>query len=140
MCMKIYRLIHYGIINNIIICLLSVIQVRSTNEIKLYAVNTGNGTTDPFVVYPTSYLGTSYFAASYNPEGRHRSHVLLIAIYNGTRISVKIPIVHRGMTLTLSNVTYTEGETVHLHMNAYQTLTLACLQDLIGLKVSVSDN
>ena len=111
------------------------IRVTSSDDVTVYAINHGNGTTDPFVVYPITALGTTYRAASYNLNDIDYSQVALVAAHIDTLVTITLPLVHRNMALPFGNITYTEGDSIEVKLQEYQTLTLDSNHDLTGLKV-----
>ena len=111
------------------------VRLTATSEVVVYGLNKGNGTTDAFIALPTSMLGTDYYAVTYNPHAIYRSLIGIVATQNTTTVNISIPHLHRGIEFKYNNITYSEGDTMTVILNAGDTIQLEGDRDMTGVHV-----
>lgn len=91
------------------------IEIQSSEEITVYAVNKHSATYDAFVVFPVDSLGYTYYAITWS----EKPAFLIIATEDNT--SVVITIGKGGSPISYNSVNYKAGMTLTVNMNKFQT-------------------
>lgn len=91
------------------------IEIKSSKEITVYAVNKERVTTDAYVVFPVDTLGYMYYVITWTM----RSTFMIVATDDNT--NVEITVGKTGSSIIFNSATYTAGMTFSITMNKYQT-------------------
>lgn len=91
--------------------------IRATEEVSVFAVNKETYSTDAYLAFPLDVLGTRYFAVTFTKE----AELMLVGTQDNTTVSITWPS-HAGPTqVTYNNVTYSNGDTLTLTLNKFET-------------------
>lgn len=91
------------------------IEIQSSQEITVYAVNKHIHSTDAFVVFPVDTLGYIYYVITWTI----RSTFLILATEDYTNVDIKVG--KNGALIIYNSITYTAGMTLTITLNKYQT-------------------
>lgn len=105
------------------------IEIRSNEEITVYAVNKQEYSTDAFAVFPLDTIGDSYLVITWN----NQAAFLIIGTEDNTTINI---VIADGTHITYDGVTYTAGMTLYITMNKYQTFHVFGGQDYTGTRIT----
>ncbi|CAC5388027.1 unnamed protein product [Mytilus coruscus] len=104
------------------------IEIRSDEEIYVYAVNKLSHSTDAFVVFPVDTLGDNYYVITWSEE----AEFMIFATEQNTSVNI---VIAKGTYITYNSVTYTYGMTLNITMNRYQTFHVYGGPDYSGTRI-----
>ena len=109
------------------------IQIVSTNDVSIYALNRQPGSCDGFLALPVNVLGMEYFVVTQWPP-TERSQIAIVAVNDNTEVTVELPrtrtiiVIYNGVTYDSSTSDYIISES----LQSFDVLQLQSLQDLSG--------
>ncbi|KAK3607648.1 hypothetical protein CHS0354_010705 [Potamilus streckersoni] len=104
------------------------IIIRSSSEISVHGLRyTYDYLADAFTALPIESLSTTYVIPSYHQY--FSNYIVIASVYDGTSISI-IPNID-GILL-FENVGYKNGDTIHTHLDKFQTMMLYHASELSG--------
>lgn len=105
------------------------IEIRSTEEIAVYAVNKAQYSTDAFAVLPLDTLGVDYYVITWSIQ----AEFMIIATEQNTNVWI---VIAKGTYIIYNGVTYTTGMTLNISMDRYQTFHVHGGPDYTGTRIS----
>ena len=110
------------------------IEINSTEDVTLFCLNHGVGTSDGYLALPTNALGTVYVVASYQPSA-YTAHFGIISVNNETSIRIKLNTIGN---ITYRGTSYSKGSSFSITLDKLETFHISHLYDLSGTIITAN--
>ncbi|XP_061172014.1 uncharacterized protein LOC133181544 [Saccostrea echinata] len=109
------------------------VRIVSTQEITVYGVNKERYSTDGFVAFPVDAIGLEYVLATWKSE----AVFMIIGTEDGTTVQITLSSSNPTATsITYNGATYSNGQTLSVSLNKYQTFhAFSSSGDFTGTKL-----
>ena len=110
------------------------IELKASDEIKVYGINKERYSTDGFLALPVDILGTEYYSMSYKPAypSHERSQILIVGVEDRTRVSIRLSAALGVHKVYWNRRNYRGGQSFYVNIHKYNTFHFYSSGDLTG--------
>ena len=111
------------------------VHISADDEIVVYGANRMDASTDAFLGIPTDILGNEYYTVSFSVYSRSSSQILIIGASDSITVNIKLPDILGSNYVEFNGVPYSQGQTINVVLDHFDTFQITSLGDLTGTHV-----
>lgn len=113
------------------------VLIETSDDVNVISFDSGHGTVGSTMNLPIHKLSTKYIVTSVTPYTGRKSQLAVVAIQNGTFISITFKMAE-NVVLNIQGDAFYNGSVFYLYLNSFETYQIAHASDLTGSVIESS--